>query len=112
MKKGLLSLLLLVMGLMVAAQENTIAPLPMGQTAQPNINIVMPEDCSSCCVTIENSDEDPDATIYFAYSDGNTIPFEWMIYDGYPIIITQPGDYTVMAYAQSEDKEASEVTDA
>jgi len=63
MKKVLLPLLLLVMGLMVAAQENTIAPLPMGQTAQPNINIVMPEDCSSCFLTIENSDEDPDATI-------------------------------------------------
>lgn len=112
MKKGLLSLLLLVMDLMVAAQENTIAPMPMDQTAQPNINIVMPEDCSSCCVTIENNDEDPDATIYFAYSDGNSIPFEWMIYDGSPVVITQPGDYTVMAYAQSEGKEASEVTDA
>ena len=100
------------MGLMVAAQKNTIAPMPMGQTAQPNINIVMPEDCSSCCVTIENSDEDPDATIYFAYSDGNSIPFEWMIYDGSPVTITQPGDYTIMAYAQSEGKEASEVTEA
>ena len=112
MKKVLLSLLLLVIGLMVAAQEITIAPVSLGQTAQPYINIVMPEDRSSCCVTIENTDEDPDATIYFAYSDGNSIPFEWMVYDGSQIIITQPGDYTVMAYAQSEGKEASEVTDA
>ena len=112
MKKVLLSLLLLVMGLMVAAQETTIAPLSLGQTAHPNINFVMPEDCSSCFLTIENSDEDPDATIYFAYSDGNSIPFEWMIYDGSPVVITQPGDYTVMAYAQSEGKEASEVTEA
>ena len=103
MKKILLAILLLV-----SATATMAAQDEQEKTAAPRITVEMP-DPGMGIVTIVNSDEDPDAVIYFDYSFDEGEFTEWMQYYGDPFVFTEVGTYHIRAYAQAPDKAPSDI---
>ena len=99
MKKYLfLTLMLLAATSILRAQDEQWVTEP------PTICIIIDDNRTSCEVIFENSDSNPDATIYFAINSDS----EWMIYNE-PIRVTGAGTYSVYAFAQAPGCEASVV---
>lgn len=93
----------------VTASSYVLSPMPMQQTAMPVITVTKPDN-GGCYVTITNDQEDPYAEIFYAILLPYGEQTDWMLYDGEPIMFTEEGYYTVMAYAKVEGKTDSEVT--
>lgn len=93
----------------VVTESFVLYPRPIEQTAMPVIYVTT-FDHGGCQVTISIDQDDPNAEILYAiqYSYGEQT--DWMHYDGTPLMFTEEGFYTVMAYAKAEGKTDSEVT--
>ncbi len=116
MKKLFFTLMLLVtVTATMSAQDE-----PIEQTAKPYINLEsIPSyyyddnyyhESYYYLVTIFNSEEDPDADLFYRYSHNEGEFTEWMPYYG-EIIFDCEGNYRLEAYAKAEGKSASDITD-
>ena len=85
---------------------------PLEITSTPTITCEQLYD-HACCVNIENSADDPYAVIYYRIAqivdDEYWYMFDWMDYFE-PFLLDIPNSYYIEAYAQTEGKEASEIT--
>ena len=103
MKKIFLTLLL-----MLAATATMAAQDEQEKTAAPIITVEMP-DAGIAIVTISNSEEDPDADIYFEYSiNGGDFYGSMQNYSG-SFVFTEIGSYYIRAFAQSPGKAPSDI---
>ena len=107
MKKLLLTLLMLVTATATMSAQGE----PMEQTAIPNICLQSIEtgyDSYYYAVIINNSDEDPDADLFYRYSFNGEEFSEWMPYEDV-LFFDIMGNYQLQVYAQAEGKSPSDV---
>ena len=95
--------------------------LPLEQTVAPGIQLMDDPEYNGLIpmaydtnIDIVNLDNDPEAEIYYGiitqYVE-DAIVTEWTLFDGEPIVITEPGNYLVQAYAVAKDKLPSEIAE-
>lgn len=109
MKKSLfLTLMLLVAATatMVAQEELELTPSPVITCQSPSL----PTFDTATIIIIENSEDTPDAEIYFSVynSEWSYEPTDWSLYQE-PIRFNEPGQYCIWAYAQALGMAASEI---
>ena len=103
MKKILFTLMLLV-----ASTVTMSAQSELEQTSTPYIIVTHDEYSPLYLISIENTDEDENAQIYWGYClDGYNEIDEWWLYDGNQICFNQPGNYQIEAYAIADGKSPS-----
>lgn len=106
MKKIILTLLLVVTAVIAMSAQDE----PTEKTAPPRISVQEFNDDynSGCLITIENTDEDPDAEINYGLYDSYGDFYGWQLYYYEPIVVQGPGVYTVEAFAKAPGKLASD----
>ena len=104
MKKIFLTMLMLVAATAIMSAQDEIE-----QTEAPVIYYENNDQGGFATITIY--DEDPEAQIYWCYRfDYDGVFSDWMVYSD-PVNFTEPGTYTVRAYAISPGKEASNMSE-
>lgn len=83
--------------------------LPLEQTAAPSISLTQEPNTCYGIVTIENTDYDLDASIYYRVTIDYGEQGEWMLYSE-PLLFNEPGShYFIEAYAKAAGKTASNI---
>ena len=105
-KKLLLPLMLIVTATATMSAQDE----PMEQTSIPNICLqsIETDDSYYYAVIINNSDEDPDADLFYRYSFNGEEFSEWMPYEDV-LFFDIMGNYQLQVYAQAEGKSPSDV---
>ena len=112
MKRNLLLTLLTLVAATATATTTMIAQDELEQTAPPVISCEYPSPPTfdtGTTIIIENSEDAPDAEIYYSVCKGEWYhePEEWILYQE-PLYFNDPGQYFVWAYAQLPGLAASE----
>lgn len=80
------------------------------QTEVPHLIVEKDYNSGAAVITIYNNDADPDATLFYSIFSYDYYSEDYYEYDG-PLTITEPGQWTVRAYAQAEGKAPSYVVE-
>ena len=98
----------------VMIEVPALLPPVLEMTSPPRIDYIYVVYPDSSCVTIENTDDDPYADIYYKIQQSIDDEFcditEWMEYDD-SFTISGWGIFRVLAYAKASGKQASEIVD-